>query len=227
MFQFKCFEYLKELEQQPQNENLHLEFVSFLSENKDKVEEFIIQNSTSIKPEQKQILLESFSQAQQSTQLNNQNNNFQNSQQSFQLNQNSSQEQIINDILTLFEEWKTEYFKLREVTPKCIEIAEIIVNNYLLMDLELIKIFQELSVEQNEAFKKFKNHIINVLAVILIDKLQIQIEELKTFKLGFIKKWLLILQLEKEQKKISKKKFDINELEEIFQLIEIVKGGNN
>lgn len=227
MFEFKCFEYLKELDENPQNEKLFNEFVSFLQSNKDKVEQFIIQNS--MKPEHKQILMQALSQAPQESVSSSSNQNLSNEE--IQLNNlqsdTSNDEAVMNDFLQLFEQWKVEYFKIREVTPKSIEIAEQIVNNYLLERLDLIKTFQNLPTNQNEAFKNFKNHVLNVLAVNLIEGLQHQISELKTYKISFIKKWALIFKLEKEQKKISKKNFDIQELEELFELIEIVKGGIN
>ena len=225
MFEFKCFEYLKELHENPQNEKLFNEFVSFLQSNKDKVEQFIIQNS--MKPEHKKILMQAMSQefqeSQNTTQQNSNNINIQNLTPP---NVNNN-EVVMNEILQLFEQWKIEYFKIRKVTPKCIEIAEQIINNYLLERLDLIKTFQDLPTNQNEAFKNFKNHVLNVLAVNLIEGLQHQITELKKYNISFIKKWALIFKLEKEQKKISKKNFDIQELEELFELIEIVKGGVN
>lgn len=218
MFEFKCFEYLKEIEENSQNETLKNEFKTFLIQNKDKIEQFIIQNS--LKPSQKEILLHTM----QEIDSNESQNTIQSYSQTSSIPQNSQNNDFSNIIMQTFEQWREEYFKLRDVTPKCISIAEEFVNTQLLQDKNLIDLFTVLPCENNDALRKFKNHVLNILAVDLIENINSELLLIKQGKGSFVKKMLLRYKLERVQLKIAKKQFNISYLEQLVQEAKVLRG---
>ena len=227
MFEFKCFEYLKELEQNPNNEKLHDEFITFLSQNKDKVEQFIIQNS--LQPQQKEILMHTMQQidssgisSQQSSSLNSSGTSFSNT--TFESNAPQlSGDDFSNRILQTFDQWKAEYLKLQSVTPKCIEITEQFIRDNLFTHFDNVTTFNFLPTNSNEVFVKFKNHILNVCAIMFIEQLQEEIDTLKQSK-SFFSRFIAQLRLEREQKKLAHKKFDLNHMREVLSASRQLRG---
>ena len=230
MFEFQCMEYLKELELNPQNENLRNSLKLLLQQNSSKVDYFI--TSFNLSSNQKEILLEllheqnldsnSYSTSISQTQSLNSNSNY----------QVNNQEEFLNATMEFFNNWKEEYFKLRNVSPKCIEIGQEYIQSLLLKDelysSELINVFTSLPSGGNDAFEKFKNHIINLIIAELIEIIDSELIIIKTSKIPFISKYLLIFKFEMLQKKFAKRQLQY--LENLYDRLDesyALRGGNN
>ncbi|MFT4244694.1 MAG: hypothetical protein ACMXYB_04555 [Candidatus Woesearchaeota archaeon] len=237
MFEFQCMQYLKELELTPQNEDLRNSLKLLLQQNSSKVDYFI--TSFNLSSNQKEILLELLQE--KNVQGNSFNSNFQTQPLNFvsQNNYNNSaiqqvknQDEFLNKTMDFFNNWKEEYFKLRNVSPKCIEIGQQFIQLVLVVDdlysTEFINVFTSLSSGGNDAFEKFKNHIINLIIAELIEIIDSELVIIKTSKIPFISKYLLIFKLEILQKKFAKRQLQY--LERLYDLLDesyALRGGGS
>ncbi|MCH8519230.1 MAG: hypothetical protein LAT82_00555 [Nanoarchaeota archaeon] len=232
MFEFQCMQYLKELEQIPQDSSQYSQLrellLNLINQNSSKVDSFL--SSFNLTQKQKEIFLEVLQEAQNNSSStnnnsldnisNNHNNNSNNSNNfNSNLNQDANfQEEFFNKTLEYFNEWREEYFKLRSVSPKCIDISQNYIENLLVKDelysSELIEMFQSLPTNNNDAFENFKNHVINVLISQLIELIDKELILVKTSSLNFFKKVYLSYEFEKLQRKLSKR--DISVLEKLY-----------
>lgn len=226
MFDLQCMQYLKGLEENPQNIELRNQFSQLLNQNRDKIDSFIQQFQLS--PQQKQLLMELMqenSPQNSNTQLHN-NNSIQNSNNE----SDSSTNSFYDTTIEYFKEWRDEYFKLRSVSPKCIEIAEKLIQSCLINNgeysQEAIEIFEALPTQQNDAFLKFKNHVRNIIMANLIERLSQEITVVKTSSISFFKKYTLLFEIERVQKSIAKQKIDISRYNAVLNKSKGIRGGN-
>ena len=237
MFEFQCMQYLKELELSPQNENLRNSLKFLLQQNSSKVDSFI--NSFNLSSKQKEILLEILQE--KNLEGDSINSNFLNeSLTSFSQNNHNNnpnqevhnQDEFIDKTMDFFNNWKEEYFKLRNVSPKCIEIGQEFIHSMLieheLFSIELINVFISLPSGGNDAFEKFKNHIINLIIAELIEIIDSELIIIKSSNLSFFKKMYLCYDFEKIQKGIGKRKIEL--IEKLYDKLDesyILRGENN
>ena len=246
MFEFQCMQYLKELEDtskdSPQYMKLRELLSNLISQNSSKVDSFL--SSFNLTQKQKEIFLEVMQESMQTSGSSNNMSVSNISSNNFDLNPNSTstnnlnttngienfQEDFFNKTLEVFNEWKEEYFKLRAVSPKCIDISQNYINSFLVKDdlysSELVELFESLPTNNNSAFENFKNHVINVLVSQLIEIIDQELILIRTSSLGFFKKVYLSYELERLQRKLGKR--NIRVLEQLYDKLDesyVYRGG--
>lgn len=239
-------QYLKELEGISRNSSEYMKLKELLSnlisQNSSKVDSFL--STFNLTQQQKEIFLEVMQESMHTSSSSNNSNVFSISpnnsiQNSFSnsysnsipsSNNNSSntlvdtnfQEDFFNKTLDFFNEWKEEYFKLRSVSPKCVDIVQNYIDNLLVKDdlysSELIHLFESLPTNNNSAFENFKSHVINVLVSQLIEIIDKELILIKTSSMSFFKKVYLSYELERLQKKLGKKNISI--LEQLYDKLD-------
>ena len=252
MFEFQCMQYLKELEGISKDSSEYLKLKELLSnlisQNSSKVDSFL--STFNLTQQQKEIFLEVMQESMH-TSSSSSNTNVSSispniSYNNFDLNPNSTssnslsttngienfQEDFFNKTLEVFNEWKEEYFKLRSVSPKCVDIVQNYIDNLLVKDdlysSELIHLFESLPTNNNSAFENFKNHVINVLVSQLIEIIDQELILIRTSSLGFFKKVYLSYELERLQRKLGKR--NIRVLEQLYDKLDesyVFRGGVN
>ena len=220
MFELKCFEYLKEIKENPQNTKLYNEFTAFLMDNEDAIEEFIVRNS--LQSDEKEILLHAMQESRELkenpppkallSQINMHNMSV------------STPEEFSDLVVRVFEEWKTEYFALREVTPKCVSLVQELIQEIIFKHFEYLDILINLSIEHNDAFLKFKNNVLNNTAILLVQSIDTEIDTIRTLRGNYFSRVMLIYQLEQQQQHLFKKKFNISKIQEIIAKANTLKG---
>lgn len=224
MFDLQCMQYLKGLQENPENSQLRSQFYELLQSNKDKIDNFIVQFQLS--PEQKQLLME----VMQESSSKNSNTKFNNSVHDLNNESNSSTESFYDTTIEYFKEWRDEYFKLRGVNPKCIEIVDNYIQSCLMKqdqyDEVVFENFKSLPSQQNDAFLKFKNHVTNIIIANLIDRLNQEITVVKTSTIPFLKKYKLLFEIERVQKKISKRSIILLRYREVLDESKKIRGVN-
>ena len=227
MFDLQCMQYLKGLEENPQNIELRNQFSQLLNQNKDKIDSFIEQFQLS--PQQKQLLLE----VMQESSTQNINTQLQNANSTKNLNNDtiSSTDSFYDLTIEYFNNWREEYFKLRSVSPKCIEtvdkyISEILMNNDNNYLQEVVDNFEALPTQQNDAFLKFKNHVRNIMVANLIDRLNQEITVVKTNSIPFFKKYKLLFEIERIQRNVANLKLNISKYNTVLNKSKNIRGVN-
>lgn len=211
MFEFKCYEYLKELTNDSKNTTLREEFKQFLISHKEEIEPFIIQGS--LQGSQKELFLQILNELNLDETPSN------------SMNQNQQNDDFSSVIMNYFNSWRDEYLKLRQVNMKCIEICKDFITKYLLQNTQLIDFFKDLPTNENENLEAFKNHVLNLLSIALMDSADYQINTIKKINLGFIKKYTLIHKFERIRTQFSKKQFNINKFEELLlEVLQLKRG---
>ncbi|MFP4401872.1 MAG: hypothetical protein ACLFPL_01445 [Candidatus Nanoarchaeia archaeon] len=227
MFDLQCMEYLREISHDPQNTNLRSKLIELISKNPQLVEPFI--EKFQLNPVQKQLLLELLQEVKNNSNNNTNNINLNDSntiqsmrEQSTQNNnsQSSISEMSSNDSQSLYDitfnyftTWRDEYLKFQKVTQHCIEIAEEFIAKFLWNNQEQVELFQSLPTQHNDAFVKFKNHVINVLCVQLIEEVDREITLLKSSPISYLRKIVLIYKFEQFENRVRKKKISFTSLQ--------------
>lgn len=248
MFELQCMEYLKELEQDPQNTSIRNSLRDLISKNSSKVDSFIVQFN--LNSDQKQLLLELM---QESSNLSN-NTIIQHSQENMndiynsfamktgKINSNS-QEQIselqissenegfYQEVMKYFTTWRNEYFKLGSVSPQCVEIGEMFINKVLStnnsINKEYLELFESLPEQSNEMFKKFKNNIMNIIISQLLEEVTKELTIIRTSSLNWLQKFKLAFKFERLEKKIAKRKISLDELSKLQQESNSIRQASN
>lgn len=253
MFELQCMEYLKELEQDPQNTSIRNSLRDLISKNSSKVDSFIVQFN--LNSDQKQLLLELMQESSQNESSNLSSNTItQHSQQNMDNIYNSfamktgkinsnSQEQIselhissenegfYQEVMKYFTTWRNEYFKLGSVSPQCVEIGEMFINKVLStnnsINKEYLELFESLPEQSNEMFKKFKNNIINIIISQLLEEVTKELTIIRTSSLNWLQKFKLAFKFERLEKKIAKRKISLDELSKLQQESNSIRQASN